>query len=121
MINLPDWHAWHSLWVKAGMRFFLTCFPCRIMAVFSGSPTKNSVCGMVPARYLQPPVSRPDLPAGDPVAAATFWKNHEPAGMPHSLTGTCNTENAFPGCCPLPAPMWITPAIHKKGLKKKED
>jgi hypothetical protein len=41
LINLPDWHAWHSMWVKSGMRFFLTCFPCRIMAVFSGGPHKK--------------------------------------------------------------------------------
>jgi hypothetical protein len=26
MINLPDWHAWHSLWVKAGMRLFSNAF-----------------------------------------------------------------------------------------------
>jgi len=26
LINLPDWHAWHSLWVKAGMRFFPDAF-----------------------------------------------------------------------------------------------
>jgi len=49
MINLPDWHAWHSLWVKAGMRFFTVLSLPGRWPFFNMARTKNAVFCMVPA------------------------------------------------------------------------